>query len=99
MFVFLFCMFCYLCSVFCVHVSCSGSPHVSFLFVYEFTDQCHRLEAQLQLIWYDILSNGGKSMRMRHEISAEPVILFAPTWLSSVWHLVRVLGHMSPAGQ
>jgi hypothetical protein len=55
MFVFLFCMFSFLFCVVCVFVLfCVLFPVVyivvSFLRVYKFTDDCHRVETQLQLI-------------------------------------------------
>jgi hypothetical protein len=55
MFVFLFCMFCFLFCVFCVFVLFCillllVYIVVSFLFLYKFTDHCHRVETQLQLI-------------------------------------------------
>ena len=52
MVVFLFCMFCFLFCVFCI-VLCIVSPLVhncAFLFVYKFTDHCHQVETELQLI-------------------------------------------------
>jgi len=50
MFVLSFCMFCFL---FCAHCVCvlflPMYTVVYFLFVYNFTDHCHRLETQMQL--------------------------------------------------
>jgi hypothetical protein len=54
MFVSLFCMYCFIFCVFCVSVFCVlfllMYSTVSFLFVYKFTDHCHRVGTQLQLI-------------------------------------------------
>jgi hypothetical protein len=60
MFILVFCMFCFLCSVFCGFVLfLLMYIVVSFLFVYKFTDRCHRVETQLKLI--NIISNHTKS--------------------------------------
>ena len=55
MFVFLFCMSCFLFCVFCVFILfyllfLPMYIVVYFLPVYNFTDHCHRLETQLKLI-------------------------------------------------
>ena len=55
MFVFLFCMCCFLFCVFCVFVLfcvlfLPTYIVVHFIFVYNFIDLCHRVETQLQLI-------------------------------------------------
>jgi hypothetical protein len=55
LFVFLFCKFCFLFCVFCVFVMFCALflplyIIVYFKFVYNFTDHCHRVETQLQLI-------------------------------------------------
>ena len=56
MFVFVFCVFCFLfffCSVFCI-VLCIVSPHVysSLLSIcVQYTDYCHQAETKFQLIY------------------------------------------------
>jgi phosphatidylserine synthase len=60
MFVFLFCMLCFLFCVFCVFVLfcvlflLAYIIVVSFLLASKFTDHCHRVETELQLIKYII---------------------------------------------
>jgi hypothetical protein len=56
MFVFLFFKFCFLFCVFFVFVLfVLMYIVVPFLFVYKFTDRCHRVETKLQLIIYRII--------------------------------------------
>jgi hypothetical protein len=70
MFVFLFCMFCFLFCVFCVSVLFCVLfllmyIVVSFLSVHKFTDHCHQLETQLQLM--NIISYHTKSNHTSHQ--------------------------------